>query len=272
MSLGRLGLAAALAVIVAFCTAPFAWQAITSLKPEAELMRLPPVLPTVPTIEHYREVFEGRPFLRILLNSLGVAGLTTILCLFIGSFAAYALAKLRFRGKGLLLTAVLSVSMFPAIATVSPLYLLIRALGLRDTWAALVATYTTFALPLTIYVLTNFFREIPDELRESAQVDGCTPLGAFIRVILPLATPGMFTTAILVFIFAWNEFLFALTFTATESSRTVPVGIALFTGIHTVPWGEIAAASVVVTIPLVVLVLVFQRRIVAGLTAGAVKG
>jgi multiple sugar transport system permease protein len=150
--------------------------------------------------------------------------------------------------------------------------LIIRAVGLRDTWAALIITYTSFSLPLSIWVLTSFFRSIPDELYLAARVDGCSPLQAFLRVLLPLAAPGIFTTGVLVFIYSWNEFLYALTFTATEASRTVPVAIALFPGLHEVPWGDIAAASVVVTLPLVVLVLVFQRRIVEGLTAGAVKG
>jgi multiple sugar transport system permease protein len=155
---------------------------------------------------------------------------------------------------------------------VSPLYFIIRGLGLRDTWWALIMTYTTFTLPLTVWVLTNFFREIPDEIYRAARVDGCSPFQAFIKIMLPLAAPGIFTTAILVFIFSWNEFLFALTFTATPASRTIPVAIALFPGLHEVPWGDIAAASVVVTVPLIVLVFAFQRRIVEGLTAGAVKG
>ncbi len=162
--------------------------------------------------------------------------------------------------------------MFPPIATVSPLYLIIRTLGLRDTWWALILTYTTFTLPLSVWILTNFFREIPDEIYLASRVDGCSPVQSFIKIMLPLAAPGLITTALLVFIFSWNEFLFALTFTSTPASRTIPVAIALFPGIHEVPWGDIAAASVVVTIPLVVLVFVFQRRIVEGLTAGAVKG
>ena len=162
--------------------------------------------------------------------------------------------------------------MCPPIATVSPLYLIIRALGLRDTLPALVITYTTFSLPLTIWVLTNFFREVPHEIYLASRVDGCSPFQSFTRIILPLSRPGLFATAILVFIFSWNEFLFALTFTATVASRTIPVGIALFPGIHEIPWGEMAAASVVVTIPLIALVFLFQRRIVEGLTAGAIKG
>ena len=162
--------------------------------------------------------------------------------------------------------------MFPPIATVSPLYLIIRELGLRDTWWALIITYTTFTLPMSIWILSSFFREVPDELYQAAKVDGCSPFQVFYKVFLPLAGPGIFATAILVFIFSWNEFLYALTFTSTTASRTIPVGIALFPGLHEMPWGDIAAASVVVTLPLIILVLVFQRRIIEGLTAGAVKG
>jgi multiple sugar transport system permease protein len=162
--------------------------------------------------------------------------------------------------------------MFPPIATVSPLYLIIRAVGLRDTWWALIITYTTFTLPLSIWILSSFFREVPDELYLAAKVDGCTSFQTFYKIFLPLAAPGIFATAILVFIFSWNEFLYALTFTSTTRSRTIPVGIALFPGLHEMPWGDIAAASVIVTLPLIVLVLVFQKRIIEGLTAGAVKG
>ncbi|MGE5301360.1 MAG: carbohydrate ABC transporter permease, partial [Acidobacteriota bacterium] len=176
------------------------------------------------------------------------------------------------RHKMAILGFILLASMFPPIATVSPLYIIVRFLGLRDTWWALIITYTTFSLPLSIWILHHFFREIPDEIYRAARVDGCSPFQALYRVIAPLAAPGMFAAAILVFIFSWNEFLFALTFTSTVSSRTIPVAIALFPGLHEMPWGDIAAASVVVTIPLIVLVFAFQRRIIEGLTAGAVKG
>lgn len=268
----RAGLVFAVLAVATWCLGPFLWQIVTSVKPDAELTHLPPLLPSEPTLAHYRSVISGTPFLRIILNSTIVATGTTLLSLIIGSLAAYGLAKLRVRFKGLILLFVLSASMFPPIATVSPLYLVIRALELRDTLWALIMTYTTFTLPLTIWVLTNFFREIPEELYRASRVDGCSPFQSFIRVMLPLAAPGIVTSAILVFIFSWNEFLFALTFTATESSRTIPVAIALFPGMHEIPWGDIAAASVIVTIPLVVLVFLFQKRIVEGLTAGAVKG
>lgn len=259
-------------IVIFYCLAPLMWQFITSLKPDYELTMIPPVLPKNPTTDHYISVFKGHPFLRIILNSTVVATSTTLLSLAIGSLAAFGLAKLRIGYKTLILGFILSVSMFPPIATVSPLYIIIRGLGLRDTWWALIITYTTFSLPLSIWILVNFFREIPDEIYRAARIDGCTKFQAFYRIMLPLSAPGIFTTAILVFIFSWNEFLFALTFTSTTASRTIPVGIALFPGLHEVPWGDIAAASVVVTIPLIVLVFAFQRRIIEGLTAGAVKG
>lgn len=270
--LKRWGTWALLALVAMYCLGPFIWQVITSLKAAAHLTMLPPLLPPEPTVTNYVAVFEEHPFLRIIGNSLFVASSSTVLSLFVGSLAAFALAKLPIRGKGIFLAFVLTVSMFPPISTVSPLYLVIRTLGLRDTVWALIMTYTTFTLPLTIWVLTNFFKQIPREIYLAARVDGCTRFQIFYRIFMPLAAPGIFATAILVFIFSWNEFLFALTFTSTVSSRTIPVGIALFPGIHEVPWGEIAAASVVVTVPVVALVFLFQKRIVEGLTMGALKG
>jgi len=261
-----------LLMVVLYCSGPLLWQFITSIKPDAELTRIPPVFPTEATMGHYISIFKGHPFPRIIINSAIIAASTTILSIIIGSLAGFGLAKLKIRYKTLILGFVLSVSMFPPIATVSPLYIIIRALGLRDTWLALIITYTTFSLPLSIWILTNFFREIPDELYRAARVDGCSPFQAFYKIMLPLSAPGFFTAAILIFIFSWNEFLFALTFTSTTASRTIPVGIALFPGLHEVPWGDIAAASVVVTIPLIILVFAFQKRIIEGLTAGAVKG
>lgn len=261
-----------LALAAFWSLGPFLWQVVTSLKPDAELTRLPPLLPALPTLDHYRAVFSGTAFLRIIGNSAAVASCSTLLSIAIGSPAAFGLAKLAIPRKGLILLFILSASMFPAIATVSPLFLIISRLGLRDTWLALIVTYTTFSLPLSIWIMTNFFRRIPDEIYYAARVDGCSPFQAFLKVLLPLAAPGIFTAALLVFIFSWNEFLFALTFTATTASRTIPVAIALFPGLHEVPWGDIAAASVIVTLPLVLLVFLFQKRIVEGLTAGAVKG
>ena len=262
----------ALAGLAAFCLCPLLWQLLTSLKPDTELTRLPPLLPQHPTISHYLAVFTGRPFLRIIANSGLVAALTTAFSLVIGSLAAFALARLPVVGKGLILAAILSISMFPPIATVSPLYIIIRTVGLRDTPWALVGTYTTFSLPLTVWILTGFFRQIPGDLFRAARIDGCSPLQTFIKVFMPLAAPGVFATAILVFIYSWNEFLYALTFTATPASRTIPVEIALFPGLHEMPWGDIAAASIIVTLPLIILVFAFQKRIVEGLTAGSIKG
>ena len=263
---------AGLILLAAYCLAPFLWQVATSLKPAAELTALPPLLPTRPTFEHYGAIFSGHPVARLIFNSTVVAAGTTLLALALGALAAYAASVLRMRGRGAILGVVLAVSMFPPIATVSPLFLLLSALGLRDTLASLVLTYSTFSLPLAVWLLASFFDALPRELYVAARVDGCTSFGALWRVVLPLAAPGILAAALLVFIFAWNEFLFALAFTATEASRTLPVGIALFPGLHEVPYGEIAAASVVATLPVVALAFAFQRRIVEGLTAGAVKG
>jgi multiple sugar transport system permease protein len=259
-------------LVVTFSLAPYLWQLLTSLKSSGELASLPPLLPHHPTLTHYAAIFQERPFGRILLNSGVVAAATTLLCLVLGAPAAFAIARMPFVGRRFLLLGALSVSMFPPIATVTPLFLVIRGLGLRDTYPALILPYATFALPLTLWMLTSFFREVPQDLYRAAQVDGCTPLQALLKVFLPVSAPGLVSVAILVFIFSWNEFLFALTFTATEASRTVPVEISLFPGLHEVPWGEISAASVVVSLPLILLVFLFQRRIISGLTAGAIKG
>ena len=264
--------AAGLALVMGYCLAPFLWQVITSIKPAEELMSLPPLLPTRLTLEHYAAIFAGYPFLRIIANSALVAACTTLLALTIGVPAAFALSVLHVRGRAAILAGVLAISMFPPVAIVSPLFLALSALGLHDTLVALVVTYTTFSLPLAVWLLTNFFAALPRELYAAARVDGCTAFGALARVMLPLAAPGLLAAGLLTFIFAWNEFLFALTFTATEATRTIPVGIALFPGLHEVPYGEIAAAAVTVTLPVVALATAFQRRIVEGLTAGAVKG
>lgn len=265
----RVWLAFAVVAAATFCLGPFAWQLVTSLRPEDELTRL--ALPTSLSLESYAGAFTGRPFGRVLANSLAVAGATTVLSLALGATAAFALATIDLRGRRVLLGGALAISMFPPIATVSPLFLVIRALGLRDELAGLVLPYTTFALPMTIWILTGFFEDIPRDLYRAARVDGCTPFQAFRRVLLPVTLPGIATTAILVFIFAYNEFLYALTFTSSPDKRTIPVAISLFASEHKEPWGEIAAASIVATLPLVVVTLLFQRKIVAGLTAGGVK-
>lgn len=259
-------------LIAVYSIAPLFWQFLTSIKPDADIMSLPPILPASPTLKHYIFIFDEGIFLKIILNSSIVALSTTVLSLAIGSLAGFALARLDVKGKGLILALVLSVSMFPPIATVSPLYLVFRSLELRDTIMALIITYTTFTLPLSIWIMTDFIRNIPGEIYSASLVDGCSPYRSFMKVLLPLSAPGLFSTGALVFIFSWNEFLYALTFTSSTASRTIPVEIAMFPGLHEVPWGEIAAASVVVTLPLLLLVFAFQKRIVEGLTAGAVKG
>jgi len=260
--LKRLAIAFASLAVASFCLGPFLWQVAVSFSSESGAF----------SFHNYASVFQGRPFGQVILNSVIVAGATTLCCIAVGASAAFALAKLSFVGARLLLGASLAVSMFPPIATVSPLFLILRSLGLRDRLAGLVPPYTTFALPLTIWVLTSFFRQIPDELYAAARVDGCSPFQAFRKIFLPLSAPGLATTAILVFIFAWNEFLYALTFISSPDKRTIPVAISLFATGQVDPWPEIFAASVIATLPLILLTFVFQRRIVSGLTAGAIKG
>jgi len=272
VTLRRLAFVLSFTAALVFLLAPPAWQLVTSLKPQGQLALLPPLLPHPPTLEHYRLVFEGRPFGRYILNSAVVALGTTLLALLLGSPAAYGLARLDLPGARSVLFLFLAVSMVPPIAIVSPLYLAIRALGLRDTWWGLIGADTAFVLPLTIWILATFFRDLPPDLERAARVDGATALGAFLHVALPVAAPGLAASAILAFIFAWNEFLFALVFTSSPAAQTVPVGIALFPGLQEMPWAQIAAASLIASAPVLALAFVFQRRIVQGLTAGAVKG
>jgi ABC-type glycerol-3-phosphate transport system permease component len=258
-----------LALLLAFALFPFLWAVLASFRPEEELFggasfRL--------TAEHYAALFEERGFLVPIRNSLVVAGTTTLFCVLVGSLAAYALARLEMRGKSAVLGLILAVSMFPQIAIVSPLFLLLRSLGLIDTYPGLILPYLTFAMPLTVWLLVGYFRQIPPDLEEAARVDGATRWQVFTRVVLPLAVPGLAATAILTFLYCWNEFLFALSFTLGPERHTVPVAIALFRGQYQVPWGQVLAAAVVATAPVAVLVLLFQRRIVQGLTAGALKG
>lgn len=261
---------AGLMVVVLF---PFLWQLITSLKPPNELFGDHAFRPIIdhPTLQNYKLVFTERPFHLYLWNSFVVASLTTLYSVVIASFAAYAIARLHFKGKTVILGLVLAVSMFPQIATISPIFLFMQSMKLTNSYLGLIIPYTTFALPLAIWNLTTFFQKIPHDLEEAAKVDGATVLQTLRKVIMPLAVPGTFTTAILVFIAAWNEFFFALTINTDESMKTVPVGIAMFQGQYTIPWGEISAASIIVTIPLVIMVLIFQRRIISGITSGAVK-
>lgn len=252
---------------------PFLWMLISSIKPATELFGDRAFTPYTenPTFENYYSVFVNYPFLRYLWNSFVVSAITTIYTVFIASFAAYAVARLNFKGKTFILGLVLSVTMFPQIATISPIYIFLKNLGLTNSYLGLIIPYTTITLPLSIWILVTFFRKIPFDLEEAAKIDGATMMQTYWKIIFPLAAPGVFTTAILVFIAAWNEFLFALTINTDESYKTVPVGIAMFRGQFTIPWGEIAAATIVVTVPLVILVLAFQRRIVSGLTSGSVK-
>ena len=259
-----------LAALAAYAV-PFFWQLLTSFKPEAELLRVPPLLPSGLTLAHYRVVLELSLIPRALVNSLGVATLTTVLALVLGLPAAYAIARLPVPGKGVLLLAIVASTAFPQIATVSPLYLLMRALALRDTWAGLVLVHASFALPLTIWLLAGFIREIPVEAEEAAAVDGAGILATGRWVIVPLLAPGIASAALLTFLFSWNEFLFAYTFTASEASRTIPVALALFPGVYEVPWGDIAAASMLASLPPVLIVVGLQRFLVGGLLAGAVK-
>ncbi len=272
---GRLLFYLIVAGIVVYSVFPFYWAVTSSFKPSVDLFseRLK-WIPSPATLVHYVTVFFGANFGQNLLNSLIVAGGVTAVALTLGCLAAYALGRLRFPPRNAVLYLVLAMTMFPQISVLSGLFVLLQALRLFNTHVGLILSYLLFTLPFTVWVMTSYFRGLPRELEESAYVDGASPLVTLLRVVLPLAGPGLVTTGLLSFIAAWNEFLFALTFTVGERVRTVPVAIAFFGGAtaYEVPWGPIMAASVVVTTPLVVLVLLFQQRIVAGLTAGAVKG
>ena len=262
--------------IVAAAIFPVLWILSLSLKDPATVAD-GSLIPKDWTFDNYTALFEGgldSPLLKPLINSIVIALIATTIAIVLASFAAYAIARLEFPGKLIILGGALAIAMFPPISTVGPLFDMWRALGLYDTYAGLIIPYLTFSLPLAIYTLVAFFREIPWDLEQAAQVDGATPFQAFRKVIIPLAAPGMFTAAILVFIFCWNDFLFAISLTSSDASRTVPAALAFFTGDSqfTAPTGNIAAASMLVTIPIIIFVLLFQRRIVAGLTAGAVKG
>ncbi len=261
-----------LTLLVAATAFPLYWAVVSSFTPESRLFQSPSPIPEQLVLDHYRALFVERNFWVPIRNSLIVAGTTTLFCVAIGGLAAYALARLDFRGKTLLLGGILAVGMFPQISVVSPLYLLLRELRLINTYPGLVLPYLTFAMPLTIWLLVGFFRQLPAELEEAAMVDGASRLRAFREIIVPLALPGLATTGILTFVYSWNEFLFALSFTLGPERQTVPVAIALFRGQYQVPWGQILAAALIATAPVTVLVLAFQRRIVQGLTAGAVKG
>jgi multiple sugar transport system permease protein len=261
------------AVVVIYALIPVLWILSLSFKSSATLAD-GNFIPREWSLENYKNIFSTSEFTRALINSIGIAIIATAIAVVFGTMAAYAIARLDFPGKNLLVGVSLLIAMFPQVSLVSPLFEIERSMGLFDTWPGLILPYITFALPLAIYTLSAFFREIPWELEKAAKMDGATPGQAFRRVIAPLAAPGVFTTAILVFIFCWNDFLFAISLTSTEQSRTVPVALSFFTGSSQFedPAGSIAAAAVVITIPIILFVLFFQRRIVAGLTSGAVKG
>jgi len=259
-------------LVLVWSAGPFLWQLSTSLQDDRSLMAdTPSIFPSPLTIEHYGNVFFVKHFQIYVLNSLIVAGFTTLFCLIIGALAAFSLSRLDVKGRFGILGLILSVSMFPQIAIVGPLYLTASDFGFLDTYSGLVITYVALGLPLVTWVLFGYFDTLPREIDEAARMDGVGPIGLLLRIILPMSLPSLVTTGLLAFIAAWNEFMFALAFTSNIDHQTIPVGIANFTNMFYVPWGDIAAASVVVTVPLIALVLFFQRHIIEGLTQGAVK-
>ncbi|WP_333817288.1 carbohydrate ABC transporter permease [Tabrizicola sp.] len=271
--LSTVGFYALVVVIVVFSVFPFYYAIVTSFATGTELFKVN-YLPKSFNWANYSQVLGQPNFIRSIGNSVFIATTTVVFALFLAVTASYALARVRFQGRGLLLMAILAVSMFPQIAVLAGLFELVRFLGIFNTPWAMILSYVIFTLPFTVWVLTTFMRDLPVEIEEAAIVDGATPWIIITRVFLPLLWPALVTTGLLAFIGAWNEFLFALTFTSSETTRTVPVAIALLSGAsqQEIPWGPIMAASVIVTVPLIILVLIFQRKIVAGLTAGGVKG
>jgi len=269
----KVGWSVANIVTIVLVLIPLVWIISLSFKTTASITD-PTYFPVDWTWANYSGILTTSTFLRPLLNSIGIGAIATFIAVVLASMAAYAVARLRFPGKSVLIGVSLLIAMFPAIALATPLFNIERLLGLFNTWPGLIIPYVATGLPLGIYTLSAFFREIPWELEKAAKVDGATPFQAFVRVIAPLAAPGMVTTAILVFLFCWNEFLLAITLTSTTAARTAPAALSFFTGNSqfAVPTGSISAAAVVITIPIIIFVLFFQRRIVAGLTAGAVKG
>lgn len=268
-------LALGVAFVVLFSLAPILWQVLTSIKVNPDIAAIPNVyFPSRFTFQHYIEIFNRRPFLSYMLNSFLVATTSTLLCLALGTPAAYALARLRLRGERIILSLVLIVTLFPYILLFLGLLEIVRATGLANNYLALIIPYTAINIPLTILVMRSFFQQLPRDLEDSAKVDGYNTWQMLIQILLPLTTPALVTTGILAFIAAWNEFIFALTFITRESMKTIPVAVAQISGtaVFEIPYGALAAATVVGTLPLVILVLLFQRRIVQGLTAGAVKG
>jgi len=270
--LQNLALYSGATLILLWSAAPFIWQFSTSFQLDRELTAdTPALIPDPFTLEHYYNAFFEKQLHRYVANSLIVSLSTTFLCLFVGSLAAFALSRLNVRGRFGILVVILSVSMFPQIALVGPLYLIAANLGLLDTYTALIITYLALGLPLVTWVLFGYFETLPREIDDAARMDGVGPIGLLWSIILPMSLPSLVTTGLLAFITAWNEFLFALAFTSNIDHQTIPVGIANFTNLYYVPWGDVAAASAVVTVPLIVLVLFFQRHIIEGLTQGGIK-
>lgn len=259
------------AVVVAGSLGPFLWFVLTSLKSRVEITAVPPTLIPSGSLAAYRAAILEHDLLHFLGNSVIVAGATTVITVLLSIGAGYALARVRIRHKEAILGSLLLVSMFPQISIAGPVWRILRALGWLNSYQGLIVPYVTLTLPLGVWILTSFFKDLPADLEDAAAIDGWGPLQTLFRVIVPLSAPGVFTAAILVFIYAWNEFFFALLIMTERSYQTLPVGIALFQGEFTLPWGQIAAASTVATVPLVLLVLLFQRRIVRGLSAGALK-
>jgi len=271
----RIGTWVGFLLILVWCLLPVVWIISLSFKgPTETAAGSPQFLPKEPTLDNYRDILNNSDFHDSLINSFGIAAISTFLSVILATLAAYAIARLEFRGKRLVLSIALAIAMFPVVALVGPLFDLWRTLGLFNTWPGLIIPYMSFTLPLAIWTLSAFFREIPWEMEQAAQVDGATSWQAFRKVIVPLAAPGVFTAAILTFFFAWNEFVLALSLTSTTASRTVPAQLSYFVGPDPFnpPYGQLATASVVVTVPIIIIVLLFQRKIVSGLTSGAVKG
>ena len=270
--LRKFSLVVGIFLVACFSLLPFLWFIMSSFKSQTQVTAIPPQLLPTFSLQFYRSAIMHYGILHFLLNSVIVAGSATFVTILLGVLAGYSLARLPRRKAQIILMGILTCAMFPQIAIAGPIWRFLRLLGWLNTYQGLVLPYVALTLPLAVWILALFFREIPEELEAAAMVDGCTRFGALVHVIIPLSVPGVFTAAILSFIYAWNEFFLALLIVTDPARQTMPVGIALFQGEHTIPWGEIAAASFITTAPLVLMVLLFQRKIVTGLSAGAIKG
>jgi multiple sugar transport system permease protein len=259
-------------IIIFFSLLPFIWFLLTSLKTEVEVTAIPPTLIPSGSLDFYRSGIEYYNLLHFVKNSIIISGATTIITLLLAIFGGYALARIRLPFKGAILGSLLAVSMFPQISIAGPVWRILQALGWLNSYQGLILPYVTLTLPLGVWIIASFFKELPEELEDAARIDGCGHLQTLFKIMIPLAAPGIFTAAILIFIYSWNEFFFALLIMTQQDYQTLPVGIALFQGQYTLPWGEIAAASTIATVPLVLLVFICQKRIMSGLSAGAVKG